>query len=300
MEHVAEFCPAKLNLFLAVTHRRDDGFHELVSVAAPVDFGDRLLAEVTDESGFTLTCDDAAVPTDGSNLVLRAAELFRERTGWSRGVAFRLEKVTPMGAGLGGGSSDAVGALRALNRLAGDMLTAAQLTELSAELGSDCPLFFASGPVVMRGRGERISLLPETAANRLRARDLLVVKPSFGINTAWAYGRLAESAPRHYLPSVEAEARIQGWIEGSESPEALGFNSFESVIGAKHVALPTLAGELQKKFNRTLHLSGSGSACFLWPQDTGEATALVAWVRSAWGPSTWVHSAKITTGYHKS
>lgn len=294
MKRVEIFCPAKLNLFLAITGRREDGFHELVSVAAQINAGDRLEAQLTHENGFRLQCDDARVPVDDSNLVRRAANLFRDRTGWGSGVAFELKKVTPMGAGLGGGSSDAVGALKALNSLAGEPLSEATLQELSAELGSDCPLFFESGPVVMRGRGERLERWDGSAASRLVERDVLVVKPPFGVNTAWAYGRLAANAPEDYLPEARAELRLAEWVgDGERSPEELGFNSFERPMGAKFVALPTLAKLIAAEFDRKLHLSGSGSACYVWVRDADEREAIAALVRECWGPEAWVCPAKI-------
>src|SRR5687767_2822456 len=106
---VTVFSPAKINLFLAVTGRRTDGFHDLVSVAAPLDFGDQLVAERreprTEKSPqFTLECDQPEVPVDGNNLVLKAAEAFAAATGWQEVVHFRLTKRIPVGAGLGGGS----------------------------------------------------------------------------------------------------------------------------------------------------------------------------------------------------
>jgi 4-diphosphocytidyl-2-C-methyl-D-erythritol kinase len=122
---VTVFSPAKINLYLSVTGCRDDGFHDLVSVAAPLDFGDELTATVIEtdgESRFRLECDHPDVPVDDSNLVLKAAFTFAEATGWPAlngrsGVHFKLAKRIPIGAGLGGGSSNAVAALRALNIL---------------------------------------------------------------------------------------------------------------------------------------------------------------------------------------
>ena len=106
---VSVFSPAKINLFLAVTGRRADGYHELVSVVAPLTFGDELTVETGEmrpESGeqFSLECDDPQVPVDGSNLVLKAAEAFATATGWKAAVRFRLAKRIPVGAGLGGGT----------------------------------------------------------------------------------------------------------------------------------------------------------------------------------------------------
>ena len=148
------FSPAKINLFLAVTGRRADGFHDLVSVVAPLDFGDEL--SVGAANGFVLECDDPAVPVDGSNLILKAAAAFSAATKFKGGAHFKLTKRIPMGAGLGGGSSNAVTALRALNRLSGGLASEAQLEAIAAALGSDCVLFLKSAPMVMRGRGERV------------------------------------------------------------------------------------------------------------------------------------------------
>src|SRR6185295_17620749 len=167
-------CPAKLNLLLAVTGRRPDGFHELVSVVAPVEFGDTLTVEPAAE--FSLSCDDPTLPTDASNLVLKAAQAFRTATGWKGGARFALAKRIPMAAGLGGGSSDAAAALSALNQLAGGTLSAPALAQVAAEVGSDCALFLPGGPVVMRGRGERVERLREAAATGLRGRRVLIFK----------------------------------------------------------------------------------------------------------------------------
>src|SRR4051812_34639816 len=106
--------PAKLNLFLAITGRRPDGFHDLVSVAAPVEFGDTLTVEQR-TAGFSLECDDPGLEVDETNLVLRAARAFAAAAGWTGGAHFTLAKRIPMGAGLGGGSSNAVAVLQALN-----------------------------------------------------------------------------------------------------------------------------------------------------------------------------------------
>lgn len=283
-----------MNLFLAVTHRRDDGFHGLVSVAAPLEVGDRLEITPNPSGEFSLRVDDTQVPQDSSNLVLKAAVAFRRASGWSGGAHFKLGKVTPMGAGLGGGSSDAVGALKGLNQMAGNPLRCEQLQKLSAELGSDCPLFFQSTPVVMRGRGERITPLSTDLGVRLNDQLLLLLKPPFGINTAWAYNRMAEKGERYYLPVDRAEIRLNEWLVSSSAPaDALSFNSFEPVVSTKHVALPAMTRAIAERFDRTLSLSGSGSACYVWPRDEAECDEIEELVRSAWGPESWTVRTKI-------
>jgi 4-diphosphocytidyl-2-C-methyl-D-erythritol kinase len=292
VDTVEVFSPAKLNLFLAITGRRPDGFHELLSVAAPLQWGDRLRAEATAGEGFTLACGEPSVPTDGTNLILRAARAFQAAAGRPVGARFTLEKRIPLGAGLGGGSSNAVAALRALNRLAGEPLGAAALAALAAELGSDCPLFLAEGPVVMRGRGERISPLPALAAGRLRGRRALLFKPGFPIATAWAYRRLAESGD--YAPAAEAAARLAAWEAGSAPGEDLLANGLEAVAFAKFPALPVLLDRLRSRCGLAPRLSGSGSACFaLLPEDVGLPAGAIAAIREAWGPSAFVQEARL-------
>jgi 4-diphosphocytidyl-2-C-methyl-D-erythritol kinase len=298
---VAVLSPAKLNLFLAVTGRRADGFHDLVSLAAPLEFGDVLRAEPAE--GFHLACTGLAAPADGDNLVIRAAGAFRAASGWRGGARFTLEKRIPMGAGLGGGSSNAVAALRALNALAGDPLGEAALADVAASLGSDCPLFLHGGPVVVRGRGERVEPVPAAvAAGRLAGRSVLVFKPDFPIPTAWAYGRLAETARKGgggYLPASEAEARLAAWMADADAPvESLLFNSMEAAAFGKFLALPALLDRLAGPLGAAVRMSGSGSACFaILGEGSPPAGRIVEAVRDAWGTSAFVVETRIAPGF---
>ena len=300
---VSLFSPAKLNLFLAVTGQRADGFHDLVSVAAPLDFGDQLEArsrepsfakatEGTAGKQFSLECNDPAVPVDEGNLVLKAAGAFAAVTGWKDRVDFKLTKRIPLGAGLGGGSSNAVAALRALNQLSGGVLIASKLAEVAATLGSDCPLFLANAPVVMRGRGERLEALPAAAAARLRGRRVLLFKPSFGISTPWAYGRMVKRGT-DYLPAGQAEQRLAGWVQGSAPGEELLFNNMEGAAFGKFIALPVLLAKLTREFGVSARMSGSGSACFALLRDDLATAPLIAAIRAAWGPRCFVQEARL-------
>ncbi len=280
------FAPAKLNLFLAITGRRPDGFHELVSVVAQLALGDTLRLEAADD--WTLTCGSGDVPVDESNLVLKAARAFAAATGERGGGRFHLEKRTPVGAGLGGGSSDAVAALRLLNARRAEPLATRQLAELAASLGSDCPLFLADGPVVMRGRGERVELLAARAARRLSGRRALIFKPAFAISTPWAYGQLVAGAPASYRPTVEAEAALARWVEGDGPAEALLWNGMEEAVFRKFVAIPTLLDELRSAFGLEARLSGSGSACYVLVDKEYDLAPIVQAIRNAWGESAFL------------
>ncbi len=302
--NVTVFSPAKINLFLAITGRRADGFHDLVSVVAPLAFGDELTAEDgerrTEDGGprtegagrFTLACDAADVPLDETNLVLRAAQLFATTTGWSGAAHFRLTKRIPMGAGLGGGSSNAVAAMRALNQLAGGRASEAQLEAMAAQLGSDCVLFLRDAPVVMRGRGEQVESLAAAAATRVRGRRVLVFKPSFGIATPWAYGRMIARGG-DYLPAADAEARLAAWIASDAPAEELLFNNMEPAAFEKFVALPVLLQKLREEFGLSPRMSGSGSACFALLRDDQPAAPIITRIRAAWGESACVFETRL-------
>ena len=295
MSPISISAPAKLNLFLAVTGRRTDGFHDLVSVVAQLSFGDTLEVQAAPE--FSLRCTDPEVPADDSNLVLKAARAFAAASEWKGGAAFVLKKMSPAGAGLGGGSSDAVAALRALNRLVepASRLSEEKLAVVAAQLGSDCPLFLHGQPVVMRGRGELISPLPAAAVLRLRRRRVVVFKPGFGISTPWSYGRLAASAPGSYCPPADAEARLAAWLENPNAPaEELLFNNMEPPAFTKYLALPVLFREIERRFQLRPRMSGSGSACFALLDENTDLTPIQAAIHEAWGASAFVTEARLT------
>jgi 4-diphosphocytidyl-2-C-methyl-D-erythritol kinase len=293
MSSLVAFSPAKINLFLAITDRRADGFHNLVSVVAPLAFGDTLWFEPRQGGGVQLECDDPAVPLDSTNLILRAAKLFEETSGKPVHGCFRLTKRIPMGAGLGGGSSNASAALRLLSAAAGESLSAEQLAELAARLGSDCPLFLQPGAVVMRGRGERVDALPVTACARLAGRRLLLFKPGFGISTPWAYKEMA-AAPSTYLSAAQAEARLADWLGRPDlAAESLLFNNMELVAFRKHLALPTLLEAISRQYDLVPRMSGSGSCCFVLLPEGFKSARLVEEIREAWGSEAFVEETRL-------
>jgi 4-diphosphocytidyl-2-C-methyl-D-erythritol kinase len=280
------FAPAKINLFLAITGRRADGFHDLISLAAPLEWGDTLsLAPSPGALADTLACDFPGVPVDATNLVLKAAVSFRQRAGAGVPfVHFTLVKDVPAGAGLGGGSSDAATALRGLNQLAAHPLSPADLRACAAEVGSDVALFLDNAPVVMRGRGEQVAALPPASQAALRGRELLVFKPPFGVATAWAYGRLRERGTEWYLPAAAAEQKLSTWL-AAPSWETLPLeNNLEHPVFEKYAALPVLLQELRERFHVRCRMSGSGSACFALLNPASPAGEIIQTIRAAWGP----------------
>ncbi len=281
---------AKLNLSLAITGRRADGFHELVSLVAGLELADELT--FTPGPVFALSCDDPTLPVDGTNLVLRAAEAYaRRRPACVRG-AFRLAKRIPHGAGLGGGSSDAAAAMRLLDQAVPDPLGLAELEVLAAEIGSDCPYFVRGGLQVMRGRGERLSPVSASVRLALAGQRVLVIKPPFGIATPEAYAGLARLG--RYQDPVIAEARLAAWCAApAGDPGELG-NDLAAVIFAKHLALPTALDWLQSRHGLCFRLTGSGSACFALGAGDGDVAPIMGTLRSAWGSAAWLADTRIS------
>lgn len=188
-----QFAPAKINLYLHILGRRPDGYHELETLMAPISLGDTLDLDLI-SSGIEFTCSDPGLSDAGENLATRAARLFLDEFGLSTGVRIHLEKKVPVGAGLGGGSSDAASVLLALRELTGTSCPDGRLAKLAARLGSDIPFFIHRTPAVCRGRGEIIE--PVKLAESFQG---LLVHPGFGVSTPWAYKTYAQN-PREGVP----------------------------------------------------------------------------------------------------
>jgi len=174
-------CPPKINLYLRIVRRREDGFHELETVFQSVGGGDTLFGAPAD--ALTLYCSDPEVPSDERNLVVKAALRLREQFPEARelGAALRLTKRTPSGAGMGGGSVDAAAALVLLSRLWGLSPSDDTLHELAAVLGSDVPFFLTGGTAAAGGRGEVL-----TPARTARLW-LVLLRPPLAVSTPWAF-----------------------------------------------------------------------------------------------------------------
>ena len=205
---MADLCvraPAKINLHLEVLGLRPDGFHELAMLMQSIDLADSLRLRPTADGQISLQCDRADLPTDSSNLVVKAAEMLRARSGFAElGAQIVLEKRIPIGAGLAGGSSNGAAALLGLNELWGLGFKSQELHSMAAEFGSDMPFCLDGGTQLCFGRGEQLEALP---FNSSEPPALLLIKhPEVSVSTPWAYGRCKELRGDFYL---EAEADFE-------------------------------------------------------------------------------------------
>jgi 4-diphosphocytidyl-2-C-methyl-D-erythritol kinase len=234
---MADLCvraPAKINLHLEVLGLRPDGFHELAMVMQSIDLADTLRLRPTADARISLRCDRADLPTDGSNLIVRAGELLRSRSGFPElGAEIVLEKRIPIGAGLAGGSSNGAAALVGLNALWGLGFDAETLQAMAAELGSDMPFCLDGGTQLCFGRGERLE--PVELAEPLRLAVLLIKHPEVSVSTPWAYGRCRAMRGDFYLQGEDDFAQRRQALRQGPLLQALH----------RGAALPALRNDLQ-------------------------------------------------------
>jgi 4-diphosphocytidyl-2-C-methyl-D-erythritol kinase len=249
------FAPAKLNLFLEVLGKRPDGYHEIRSVFHAINLCDEMVIEERKE-GIHLDCSDPSLPADERNLAWRAAALMQKKAGTSTGVAMRLMKKIPVGAGLGGGSSDASAVLKGLNDLWRLGLSAEELMRMAAELGSDCPYFIRCGTALCEGRGEIVNPLP--SAGRLR---FILVCPPIQVSTAEVYKNLSRNDltdARRDDSILRRAIQTGNWVtigrELFNRLEGPAFRLFRELEGAKR--------RLREVCPHGTLMTGSGSALF--------------------------------------
>lgn len=253
---------AKINLGLKVLGRRADGYHELRTVFQTISLADELEVEFAPARRTAIEVESE--PEIPGNLVERAARLALEAMRLTGRVSLRLRKRIPMGAGLGGGSSDAAAALLALPALAGRVIPIERLIPLGAELGSDVPFFLLGGTAVGLGRGEELYPLPDRAA-----ATGLVVAPDVHVSTAEAYRALAR--PPGETGAAPWQNTIGGfqsavWRDSGARPQGeavlFGENDFEAVVFRAHPPLASLKRRLRRAGAEQALLSGSGAALF--------------------------------------
>ncbi|MBU8921928.1 MAG: 4-(cytidine 5'-diphospho)-2-C-methyl-D-erythritol kinase [Bacteroidales bacterium] len=247
-------CNAKINLFLAVTGRRQDGFHDILTFFQPVSLFDELKLELTGGQ-IELVGDTPEIPWDERNLCFKAASEFISATGCDEGVRITVSKNIPHGAGLGGGSSDAAGVLTGMNHLHGKPIGAKVLEEIALRIGSDVPFFVRGTPAAGRGRGEILE-----KAEGLPYGAILIVKPDIPISTKTAYDNV-----RILLTRDSHEDRLNHLLKQvKDFPDMTfeTFNSFESYAVEQYPEIKEILEVFRREEPTLSLLSGSGSACF--------------------------------------
>lgn len=262
---------AKVNLLLRVTRRRDDGYHELLTVFDRISLADELEVDLADE--VRVECNVHALE-GRSNLAWRAAEKVCAATG-AAGLAVRLTKNIPVAAGLGGGSADAAAVLRAGNELTGCRLDEARLRELARELGADVPFFLGGRMAVATGVGDQL-----TPVSTPPPAHYVLLHPGKPVSTAEVFGSF--SAPRGAPPLPSVESVLKTASSGDlERLVGLVYNDLESTALALHPEIRPLRQALEASGALAVALSGSGGTVFgLFGEDEAARNAYDELMRS--------------------
>lgn len=246
---------AKVNLALRVLAREESGFHQLETLFARIDLADSVRV-ATDTSVRELSCPGLDVGPPERNLAWRAAEAYAAEAGWPRGFQIAIEKRIPVGGGLGGGSADAGAVLRILNTISPTPLSDANLATIAFRLGADIPFLTTDAPFALAwGRGERLLTL-----NPLPAREVVLCLPPFGVETAAAFGWIAEARKQEPLraPAPLRAADLDRW----DGIVRLAHNDFETPVIHRHPAIAACLEALTAAGARIARMSGSGSTVF--------------------------------------
>ena len=282
--------PAKINLLLAVTGKRADGFHSLVSIISKLELSDTLrITPVDDPSYMHLSCPGKPELENEQNLIIRTIRAWQEKSGHKIGFDLLLNKNIPLEAGLGGGSSDAVAVLRGVNLLAGQPLNPGELHEIALGVGSDCPFFLHQGTCLVEGRGEKVKGLPLPAHE---LSEVFLFRPPLGHATAKIYGILEDRGI--YSEEAEVHRKIGQWKAGAVSLDELIFNDLERAVFHKYLYFRPLFEELREKYGLCPRISGSGSACFcLLPKGFNQELGLKQSINEHWGDEVWFCKTRI-------
>ena len=262
------FTPAKINIGLFVTGRRNDGFHDLESIFIPIPWKDALEIQLQEEPGIQLTTSGLQIPgAPEDNLIVKAYNLVA-RTHELPGVKACVVKNIPLGAGLGGGSSNGAHMLRLLKESCSVNATPEQWNQWAAALGSDCPFFMQDEAAMTYGRGERIEPNPSILTH-LKGWNIAILHPGVHVSTREAFAAIKPSPAPFDLRELTTH-RVEDW--GS-----LIRNDFEKIIREKHDAVNQAIIQHQQAGASYVQMTGTGSAVFGLFRNEKDAAEIARW-----------------------
>ena len=246
--------PAKVNLYLRITGKRDDGYHSLISLVQMVSLYDTIRIRSLKVKKYYTVCGNFSVPKN-KNTIWKALDIFKKKTGINIGISIRVRKQIPIGAGLGGGSSDAAAVLMGLDTLFETKLGNGQLAEMALHIGSDVPFFLGTTAAVVSGRGEKIVPVPPRSDF-----SIVAVYPGLSVNTSQAYLWYDEYLPHTELNANEYSADDVSQMYQNQNVREWRFdNSFNRIIERHHPIVCKLSRILVERGAVFSGVSGSGS-----------------------------------------
>ena len=259
--------PAKVNLRLEILKKREDGYHELKTIFQKISLHDTLRFSLRKGGGISITTDHPGLPVGKTNLIYRAAQSILERSGYKGGVAAEIEKRIPLGAGLGGGSSNAATTLKGLNQLLGRNLSRKELMELGLKIGADVPFFFLKGAALGSGIGERLK--------KIVVPDLwfVLIYPNFEVSTRWAYqnfDKLLSASIRSKPVSRKAKGltnqqfriSLDKFLKTPKGVSQILFNHLEIVVSKEYPQIDVMKKMLFSAGAMGALMTGSGPTVF--------------------------------------
>lgn len=274
---------AKINLSLEILGKRPDGYHELISVMQTISLSDSL--RVFRGDSIDVRCDDPAIPVD-DNLVLRAAKRLRANRAGTLGCTMDLVKKTPIGAGLGGGSSDAAATLVALSRLWELDVSCDEFLALAGDLGADVPFFLYAGTAVVEGRGEIVTSLPDVPE-----QSYLLVKPPISVSTATVFSQLDSRS----WSDGGTSRKIAATIRGGGAP-SFGVNGLQETLFRLYPAARSCFEAVSQMARGRAIVSGSGPT-IVAQFDSGASAEIAAIALKKYGYWTTIASSCTPPGW---
>ena len=276
--------PAKVNLRLEILKRREDGYHELRTILQKISLHDTLHFFLKKEKGVSITTDHPKLPVGKDNLVFRAAQSVLKVSGYKGGIHIEIEKRIPLGAGLGGGSSNAATTLKAMNQLLKSNLSKKELMEMGLEIGADVPFFFLEGAAIGLGIGERLKKI------KLPILYFVLIYPNYEVSTRWAYQNFV-------LTNQRIHFNLHKFLKTPEGISHILFNHLEEVVSRKYPQIDVMKKILLSAGALGSLMTGSGPTVFgIFPEEKS-ATEAYERVKKLVGRKGWVvfNTHSITT-----
>jgi 4-diphosphocytidyl-2-C-methyl-D-erythritol kinase len=260
--HLLVRAPAKINYILEILDKRKDNFHNIVTVFQAVSLYDNIYLKEAREVSFTTNAENLGNFED--NLIYKAVNILKKKTSLRKGVEIHLEKNIPVGAGLGGGSSDAAAVLKGLSKLWNLKLSDLDLHKAALQIGSDVPFFLNAGMAVAKGRGEKISPINRHLRPQI---PLIIIYPDFSISTSWAYEEWDKSGLKTEGKGIDSFMYALSTRNIRKLADSI-HNDFEKIVMEKYPKIAETKEAMNSSGAIKSLLSGSGSAVFgIYPDE---------------------------------